>query len=154
MPWLTINRSFLGQAPIIAACLLCISGLSISTRKQESDRQDEEGNDRARIPKEKRAVDFAGIAAFTVMLISFLLAITIMDRTSHVAPKSYATALLAVSSVAATALFLIERDYAKTPLIPLELLEGSLGLQMIVQVMLLFAQFAVRPSVPAFRDLC
>lgn len=146
-------RSFIGQAPITALCLLCVAWPSISTRKRESNRKAAEENVTAEISKAKATVDFAGIAAFTVMLTTFLLAISISDNTSIITPRWSAAALLATSLVAATALFFIERDYAKTPLIPLELLKGSLGVQMVVQVILLFAYFGVSSSSVVSRDV-
>ncbi len=54
--------------------------------------------------------------------------------------------LIAVFLVSAIALILIEKFYAKTPLVPLELLKGTLGAQMLIQFLLLFAQFSV--SIP------
>lgn len=151
-----MNRSFLGQAPIIAVCLLCIAWLSISNRKRESNQKHAEGNTETENIKLKRTIDFAGVAAFTIMLTSFLLAISISDSTNQLSFKSYGTGLLVTSAVAAVALFFIERDHAETPLIPLELLKGSLGVQMIVQIILLIDHFSVSSSssFDPFRTIC
>lgn len=140
---LTRDRSFLGQIFITGGCFLCVSWLSIASRRKQSDQENAGDDANGESSKKKRGIDFAGVTVFAIMLTSLLLAISMLDGSTALAPTSYAICLLAVFLVAAIALFFVERNYARAPFIPLELIKGTLGVQMLIQCVLLFAQLSV-----------
>lgn len=142
---LTISRSFIGQTPIIILCWIVVIWLYFAPETQQK-REGQQGSDgsTSNVVKKKQTVDFAGIIVFAVAMTSFLLIMTSVSRMTLTTKKAQTIVLAIAFATSIPALVIIEAYYAKQPLIPLDLTKGRLGIQMLIQFILLFAQFSVR----------
>ena len=147
---LTHNRSFLGQS--ILALLLCglIAVLLPSEIKRKEDDASQMVDNNIKPAKKKRSVDYPGLILFAAMLTGFLLTLDFAGQ--GVSIKATAMIVTLVLFAASTiAFFLTEIYFVEKPLIPFSLLRNKgLGVQLLIQILLLNSQFSVRRPLSCF----
>ncbi|KAE8372709.1 major facilitator superfamily domain-containing protein [Aspergillus bertholletiae] len=136
--------SFLGQLPLIIACIMvAYYGLPSSLNQRKTD----SGQDNSR-PRASE-IDFGGIISFATAIVILLFLIQ-SSNTAYDQPKL--PYLLAPAFAIAVAVFLLTEVYwAKRPLIPFSLVKSSLGGYYMAQLMLLIGRSALSSNmVPYF----
>ncbi|PLB51326.1 MFS transporter [Aspergillus steynii IBT 23096] len=130
--------SFLGQLPLVIACgLVAAYGLpsSLNIREVEEDHENAP-------PTKLSEVDFTGL--FFLALSTVILLFLLQDASVTTEDHSHLMTLLVPSLVAAVGVFLFVEAYcACRPLIPLNLVAGSLGGYSAGQVLMNTARMAV-----------
>ncbi|KAK1147202.1 hypothetical protein N8T08_001941 [Aspergillus melleus] len=138
--------SFLGQLPLVIICgLVSIHGLppSLNNREVEEDHENAP-------PTKLSEVDFGGL--FFLALATVILLFILQDASVTTEDHSHLITLLLPSLVVAVTIFiLVEAFWARRPLIPLNLMIGSLGGYSAGQVLMNAARMAlVSNLVPYF----
>lgn len=138
------DMSFIGQAPVAFVCCSFTTWLSITKRGVQRKEEHRNVDDCDRPPAASQQLNWTSLAAFAVLLTSFLLLVTMVGQSSQVTSWPLVGILIAIFLLSGIAFLLNEAVYTKSSLIPPKHIKGSLGAQMTVQFLLMFAHFTVQ----------